>query len=157
MSLIAKRLQDLGLTLPQPAAPVANYVPFARAGALLFVSGQLPFGADGKLAQAHVGKLGPHSSTEAASEAARLCAINLIAQALAAVGDLDRIAQVVRLGGFFNVEGSVEGLPKAMNGASDLIAAVFGARGRHARTTVGVSHLPLGALAEVEATFEIEA
>lgn len=157
MSLVAKRLEELGVTLPQPAAPVANYVAFVRSGALLFVSGQLPLSADGKLAPAHVGKLGPRSPIEAASDAARLCAINLIAQAQAAVGDLDRIAQVVRLGGFFNVEGSVDGLPKAMNGASDLMAAVFGARGRHARTTVGVSHLPLNALAEVEATFEIGA
>jgi enamine deaminase RidA (YjgF/YER057c/UK114 family) len=157
MSLIAKRLQELGIALPQPAAPVANYVPCVRAGSLLFVSGQLPFGPDAKLGSAHVGKLGPKSPIDAASEAARLCAINLIAQAQAAVGDLDRIAQVVRLGGFFNVEGSVEELPRAMNGASDLMAAVFGARGRHARTTVGVSHLPFGALAEVEATFEIGA
>jgi enamine deaminase RidA (YjgF/YER057c/UK114 family) len=157
MSLIAKRLEDLGLTLPRPAAPVANYVPFTRVGSLLFISGQLPLGADGKLAPAQAGKLGPHSSLEAASEAARLCALNLIAQAQAAVGDLDSIAQVVRLGGFFNVEGVVDGLPKAMNGASDLMAAVFGPRGRHARTTVGVAHLPLNALAEVEATFEIGA
>lgn len=157
MSPIAKRLEELGVTLPRPAAPVANYVAFTRAGSLLFVSGQLPLGADGKLASAHAGKLGPNSPIEPASEAARLCAINLLAQAQAAVGDLDRIAQVVRLGGFFNVEGSVDGLPKAMNGASDLMAAVFGPRGRHARTTVGVAHLPLNALAEVEATFEIEA
>lgn len=157
MSLVAKRLAELGLTLPQPAAPVANYVAFARAGSLLFVSGQLPLGADGKLSPAHVGKLGPHSSLEPASEAARLCALNLIAQAQAALGDLDHVVQVVRLGGFFNVEGSVDGLPKAMNGASDLMAAVFGPKGRHARTTVGVSHLPLNALAEIEATFEIGA
>ncbi len=85
------------------------------------------------------------------------CAINLIAQAQAAVGDLDRIAQVVRLGGFFNVEGACDELPKAMNGASDLMAAAFGPRGVHARTTVGVAHLPLGAIAEVEAIFEIRA
>jgi enamine deaminase RidA (YjgF/YER057c/UK114 family) len=157
MSLIAKRLEELGVTLPQPASPVANYVPFVRVGALLFVSGQLPFGLDGKLAAAHIGKLGPQSPIEAASEAARLCAINLIAQAQAAVGDLDRIAQVVRLGGFFNVASSFDALPRAMNGASDLMASVFGARGRHARTTVGVSHLPLDALCEIEAVFEIAA
>lgn len=157
MSLVAQRLADLGVTLPQPAAPVANYVGFVKAGDLLFISGQLPFGPDGKLAPAHIGKLGPLSPIEPASEAARLCAINLIAQAQAALGDLDRVAQVVRLGGFFNVEGAVDGLPKAMNGASDLMAAAFGPRGRHARTTVGVAHLPLGALAEVEATFEVVA
>ncbi|MGD0640207.1 MAG: RidA family protein, partial [Roseiarcus sp.] len=117
----------------------------------------LPFGADGKIAPAYIGKLGPRTSIEAAREAARLCAINLIAQARAAVGDLDRIAQVVRLGGFFNVATSFDALPQAMNGASDLMAAAFGSRGRHARTTVGVSHLPLNALAEIEATFEIGA
>ena len=157
MSLTAKRLEELGLVLPQPAAPVANYVAYTRAGSLLFVSGQLPLGADGKVAPALIGKLGAHSSIEAAREAARLCAINLIAQAQAALGDLDRVAQVVRLGGFFNVDGEFGALPQAMNGASDLMAAVFGPRGRHARTTVGVAHLPLGALAEVEATFEISA
>jgi enamine deaminase RidA (YjgF/YER057c/UK114 family) len=157
MSLVAKRLEELGITLPPPAAAVANYVPFARAGALLFVSGQLPLGANGVIAPAYTGKLGPHSSLVAASEAARLCAINLIAQAAAAVGDLDRIAQVVRLGGFFAVDGRFDALPQAMNGASDLMAAAFGPRGRHARTTVGVSHLPLDALCEIEAAFEIGA
>ena len=157
MSETAKRLKELGVVLPKPAAPVANYVPYVRAGTLLFVSGQLPFGGDGAIAPAHIGKLGPHSSLNAASEAARLCAINLVAQAQAAVGDLDRIAQVVRLGGFFNVGTTFDALPQAMNGASDLVAELFGAQGRHARTTVGVSHLPLNALAEIEAVFEIKA
>ncbi len=157
MSLVAKRLEDMGVKLPQAAAPVANYVPFTRVGALLFVSGQLPLGPDGKLAPAQTGKLGPHSSLEPAREAARLCAVNLIAQAQAAIGDLDAIAQVVRLGGFFNVATSCDGLPQAMNGASDLMAAAFGPRGRHARTTVGVSHLPLDALCEIDAVFEIVA
>jgi enamine deaminase RidA (YjgF/YER057c/UK114 family) len=157
MSFVAKRLEELGITLPPPAAPVAAYVPFKRVGALLFVSGQLPFGPDGRIAPAHIGKLGPHSSLSAACEAARLCAINLVAQAQAAVGDLDRIAQVVRLGGFFAVEGGCDELPKAMNGASALMCGAFGAPGVHARTTVGVAHLPLGAIAEVEATFEVRA
>ena len=106
MNLVAKRLEELGIALPRPAAPVANYVPAVRSGALLVVSGQLPFGLDGKLAADHVGKLAPGSAIEAASEAARLCAINVIAQAAAALGDLDRVAQVVRLGGFFNVQSS---------------------------------------------------
>ena len=92
---------------------------------------------------------------EPASEAARLCAINLLAQAQAATGDLDSILRVVRLGGFFAVAGRFDALPRAMNGASDLMAAVFGERGRHARTTVGVAHLPLDAMVEVEATFEV--
>ena len=155
MSQTALRLQELGIVLPTPAAPVANYVPYMRTGALLVISGQLPLGPDGKLAPAHTGKLGPQSSIDHAREAARLCAINLLAQAKAALGDLDKITQVVRLGGFFNVSGSFESLPQAMNGASDLMAGLFGARGRHARTTVGVAHLPLDALAEVEALFEV--
>src|ERR1700722_10765497 len=146
MSLVDKRLQELGIVLPRPAAPVANYVPAVRAGPFLVVSGQLPLGPDGKLAPAHIGKLAPGSTIEAAREAARLCAINLVAQARAALGDLERVAQVVRLGGFFNVETSFDALPQAMNGASDFMVEVFGERGRHARTTVGVAHLPLNAL-----------
>ncbi len=157
MSQTATRLKELGIVLPKPAAPVANYVPAVRAGNLLFVSGQLPLGPDGKLADRHKGKLSAESPIDAAREAARLCAVNVLAQAHAALGDLDRIAQAVRLGGFFNVGTTFDALPQAMNGASDLIAELFGAQGRHARTTVGVSHLPLNALAEVEAVFEIKA
>jgi enamine deaminase RidA (YjgF/YER057c/UK114 family) len=156
MSKTAKRLQELGVVLPKPAAPIANYVPSVRAGSLLFVSGQLPLGQDGKLAERHQGKLSAESEIEAAREAARLCVINVLAQAHVALGDLDKVKQVVRLGGFFNVESSFDALPQAMNGASNLIAELFGDQGRHARTTVGVSHLPLNALAEVEAVFEIE-
>ena len=155
MNVVAKRLEELGIVLPRPAAPVANYVPAVRAGALLLVSGQLPLGPDGKLAAAHIGKLEPGSPIEPATEAARLCAINLVAQAQSAIGDLDRVVQVVRLGGFFNVQSSFDPLAGAMNGASDLMVQIFGDRGRHARTTVGVAHLPLGALCEVEAMFEI--
>ncbi len=162
MSQSAKRLAELGIVLPKPAAPVANYVPFVRTsgmgpGALpqLWVSGQLPFGPDGTLADRCKGKLGPDSPVEPAREAARLCAINLIAQAQAAVGDLDKVVRVVRLGGFFSVASAFDLLPQVMNGASDLMAEVFGERGRHARTTVGVAHLPMNALAEVEAVFEI--
>jgi enamine deaminase RidA (YjgF/YER057c/UK114 family) len=155
MSLIAKRLEDLGIKLPHPAAPVANYVPFTRVGSLLFVSGQLPFGPDGKISSAHTGKLSPQSSTEAASAAARVCAINLIAQAQAAVGDLDKIVQVVRIGGFFNVEKSFDPLSAAMNGASDLMVGVFAQRGRHSRSVVGVAHIAFNAFVEIEATFEI--
>ncbi len=155
MSQVAERLAKLGISLPKPAAPVANYVGAQKSGALLFVSGQLPIGADGKLAPEHIGKLGPASTVETAAAAARQCAINVLAQAQAALGDLDRIVQVVRLGGFFAVEGRFDPLPQAMNGASDLMAAAFGERGRHARTTVGVAYLPLGSIAEVEALFEI--
>jgi enamine deaminase RidA (YjgF/YER057c/UK114 family) len=155
MGQVADRLRALGVVLPRPAAPVANYVPWIRAGNLLFISGQLPLGDDGKLAPHLAGKLGPESPVEGAREAARLCAVNLLAQAQASLGDLDRIAQVVRLGGFFNVAGAFGALPQAMNGASDLFAEAFAEKGRHARTTVGVSHLPLNALAEVEALFEV--
>jgi len=155
MSPVALRLDELGIVLPTPVAPVANYVPCMRLGHMLIVSGQLPIGPDGKLAAAYVGKLGPDSPIEAAREAARLCAINVIAQAAAALGDLDRVARVVRLGGFFNVQSTFDALPQAMNGASDLMVKVFGDAGRHARTTVGVAHLPMNALCEVEAMFEI--
>jgi enamine deaminase RidA (YjgF/YER057c/UK114 family) len=157
MSRTAKRLKEMGVALPKPAAPVANYVPYVRSGSLLFVSGQLPLGEDGKLAERHQGKLSADSEVDGAREAARLCVINVLAHAHAALGDLDRVKQVVRLGGFFNVESSFEALPQAMNGASNLVAELFGDQGRHARTTVGVAHLPLNALAEVDAVFEIEA
>jgi enamine deaminase RidA (YjgF/YER057c/UK114 family) len=156
MSRTTKRLKEMGVVLPKQAAPVANYVPSVRAGSLLFVSGQLPLGGDGKLDKRHQGKLSANSEVDAAREAARLSVINVLAQAHAALGDLDRVKQVVRLGGFFNVESGFEALPQAMNGASNLVAELFGDQGRHARTTVGVSYLPLNALAEVEAVFEIE-
>ena len=163
MSKIAARLADLEIVLPTPAVPVANYAPFARTSGtaagvrpLLWISGQLPLGPDG-LADRYKGKLGPESAVELAREAARLCAINVLAQAQAALGDLDKVLQVVRLGGFFSVASGFDALPQAMNGASDLMAEVFGERGRHARTTVGVAHLPMNALAEVEAVFEVAA
>jgi enamine deaminase RidA (YjgF/YER057c/UK114 family) len=155
MSQIAARLDELGIALPAPVAPIANYVPFVLMGRMLVVSGQLPLGLDGKIGPAYIGKLGPATPTDSPREAARLCAINVLAQAKAALGDLDSIVQVVRLGGFFNVASSFDSLPQSMNGASDLMAALFGERGRHARTTVGVAHLPLNAMAEVEALFEI--
>lgn len=155
MSRIASRLDQLGIVLPSPVAPIANYAPFSRSDRILVVSGQLPLGPDGKIAPAHTGKLGPDSSIEAAREAARLCAINVLAQANAALGDLNSIVQVMRLGGFFNVAVRFDLLPQAMNGASDLMAELFGAQGRHARTTVGVAHLPLNAMAEIEALFEV--
>lgn len=154
MSQVVERLAALGIALPKAAAPVANYVGAQKSGSLLFVSGQLPLGADGKLPPDYFGKLGPTSQAETAAAAARQCAINVLAQAQAALGDLDRVAQVVRVGGFFAVDGSFGPLPQAMNGASDLFAAAFGERGRHARTTVGVAYLPLGAIVEVEALFE---
>jgi enamine deaminase RidA (YjgF/YER057c/UK114 family) len=149
------KLRALGLNLPSPAAPMANYVPFVISGSLLFVSGQLPFGADGKLDPAHVGKVGAAVSIEAGTAAARLCMINVLAQAKAALGDLDRIARCVRLGGFISAAQGFANLPPVMNGASDLIVEVLGDLGRHARSTVGVAELPLDSAVEVEAMFEI--
>jgi enamine deaminase RidA (YjgF/YER057c/UK114 family) len=149
---IEKKLSELGIVLAPPAAPVANYVPFVRTGNLLMVSGQICLD-NGKLVAK--GQLGAGISVEDGQKAARACAINLLAQVKAAVGDLDKVARVVRLGGFVNsAPGFLDG-PKVMNGASDVMVAVFGEKGKHARTTVGVAALPLDAAIEVEALFEV--
>jgi enamine deaminase RidA (YjgF/YER057c/UK114 family) len=155
MGSVEKRLQDLGVALPTPAAPLANYVPFVRTGDLIVVSGQLCLGLDGKLADAHKGKLGAEVSIEAGKEAARLCAVNLLAQLRAAVGDLDLVERCVRLGGFINAVPTFAALAPVMNGASDLIVAALGDAGRHARSTIGVAELPLDAAVEVEGMFEV--
>jgi enamine deaminase RidA (YjgF/YER057c/UK114 family) len=150
---VEKRLASLGITLPSPASPIANYVPAVRSSNLLVVSGQICFGADGKLVAK--GQLGGGISIEDGQKAARACAINLLAQVKAALGDLDKVNRVLRLGGFINsVPGFADG-PKVMNGASDLMVEVFGEKGRHARTTVGVSALPVDAAIEVEGLFEV--
>ena len=138
--MIESKLTELGLTLPALAAPIANYVGFVRTGDLLFVSGQLCLGADGKLVAK--GKLGAEVSIEDGQKAARACAVNLLAQIKAAVGDLDRVVRVVRLGGFISSVPSFLDGPKVMNGASDLMVTVFGDKGRHARTTIGVAGSP---------------
>lgn len=150
---VEKKLAELGIKLPTPAAPIANYVGFVRTGNLLMVSGQLCLDADGKLVAK--GKLGDSVSVDDGNKAARACAINLLAQIKAAVGDLDRVVRVVRLGGFINSAPSFVDGPKVMNGASDLMVAAFGDKGRHARTTVGVAVLPLDAAVEVEGLFEV--
>lgn len=155
MSTIDRKLADLGIVLPTPAAPVANYVPFVITGRQLIVSGQVAFGADGKLADRHKGKLGGSVSSEAGIEAARFCAINVLAQAKSALGSLDRIARCVRLGGFINAQPDFTTVPAIMNGASDLMVAVLGENGRHARSTIGVAVLPFDSAVEVEALFEI--
>jgi enamine deaminase RidA (YjgF/YER057c/UK114 family) len=156
MGKIDDTLAGLGIALPVPAAPVANYVPFVLSGRLLTVSGQLAFGTDGKLAPAHRGKLGGEVSRETGQDAARLCAINVLAQVKVALGDLDRVSRCVRLGGFINAQPDFIDLPVIMNGASDLMVAVFGDKGRHARSTIGVATLPMGCAVEVEATFEVD-
>ncbi len=140
-------------TLKEPGAPIANYVPCVRSGNLLVVSGQLCLDGDGKLVAK--GKLGEGVSIEDGQKAARACAINVMAQIRAALGDLDKVVRVVRLGGFINsVPGFVDGA-KVMNGASDLMVAAFGDKGKHARTTIGVAALPADAAVEVEGLFEV--
>jgi enamine deaminase RidA (YjgF/YER057c/UK114 family) len=151
---VEKRLADMGITLPAPTTPVANYVPFVRTRNMLICSGQICFDGDGKLVAK--GKLGGGVSVEDGQKAARVCAINLLSQVKAAIGDLDKVARVIRLGGFVNsVPDFIDG-PKVMNGASDLMVAAFGDKGRHARTTVGVAVLPQDAAMEVEGLFEVE-
>jgi enamine deaminase RidA (YjgF/YER057c/UK114 family) len=150
---IEARLQELGITLPEPAAPVANYIPFNVTGNLVVVSGQIPL-RDGRIA--HTGKLGAGVSLEEGRAAARLCVINLVAQLRAACGgDLDRVRRVVRLGGFIAAAAEFTQHAVVMNGASDLAVEIFGEAGRHARTTIGVPSLPGDAAVEVEGMFEI--
>jgi enamine deaminase RidA (YjgF/YER057c/UK114 family) len=151
--IVEKKLAELGVVLPTPAAPVANYVGFVRTGHLLVVSGQLCLGPDGKLVA--TGKLGGDVSAEDGAKAARACAVNLLAQVKAALGDLDKVARVVRLGGFINSAPWFVDGAKVMNGASDLMVAAFGDKGRHARTTLGVAVLPRDAAVEVEGMFEV--
>lgn len=153
-SEIEQRLKTLGHVLPHPAAPIANYTPAVISGDLLFISGQLPFGADGQLADIHVGKVGAGVTEHNAIGAAALSAVNCLAQARAKIGDLGRIRRCVRLGGFINCAEDFIRLAAVMNGASDLIGAALGEIGAHARSTVGVAQLPLGACVEVEAIFE---
>ena len=150
---VEKKLAELGIVLPTLATLVANYIPFVRVGALLFVSGQICLDASGKLVAK--GRLGDGVSVEDGQKAARACAINVLAQVKAALGDLDKVKQVARLGGFINSSPSFLEGPKVMNGASDLMVAVLGDKGRHARTTVGVAALPADAAVEVEGIFEV--
>lgn len=155
MGVVDDNLAREGVALPTPAAPVANYVPAVLTGSLLVVSGQICV-SDGKIDPAHRGKLGEDVSIENGQAAARLCGVNLLAQAKAALGgDLDRVVRVVRLGGFINSLPDFNALPQVMNGASDLMVQAFGDAGRHARTTVGVAQLPMDCAVEVEAMFEV--
>ena len=150
---VEKKLAELGIVLHTAASPVANYVGFVRTGNFLIVSGQLCLDAEGKLVAK--GQLGGAVSVEDGQKAARACAINLLAQLKAALGDLDKIARVVRLGGFINSAVGFADGPKVMNGASDLMVTAFGDKGRHARTTIGVAVLPMDAAVEVEGMFEV--
>jgi enamine deaminase RidA (YjgF/YER057c/UK114 family) len=153
MSIVA-RLAQLGITLPTPPKPVAAYVPARRVGNLLFVSGQLPF-KDGKLLAS--GPVPSAVSLEAAAAAARQCAINALAVANDALGSLDKVAGVARVGAWVACTAEFTDQPKVANGASDLLVEVFGEAGKHARAAVGTNALPLGATVEVEVWFEVRA
>ena len=153
MGVVEARLAELGITLPQPMAPIANYVPFVRTGGLVVVSGQVP-ARDGKIAV--TGKVGDGLSVEQGQDAARLCFINVLVHLRAACeGDLDQVVQVVRLGGFIASPAGFSQHALVMNGASDLAVAVFGEAGRHARSTIGVPALPGDAAVEVEGMFAV--
>jgi enamine deaminase RidA (YjgF/YER057c/UK114 family) len=154
MSEIEARLREQGITLPVPVPPVANYVPWRISGTLLIISGQVCMGPDGKLADRHKGKLGGSVTMEAGVEAARFCAINVLAQAKAALGSLDRIRACLRLGGFIAATPDFIALPQVMNGASDLMGLALGDAGKHARSTIGVPVLPMDCAVEVEGMFE---
>ncbi len=151
-SEIESRLVALGLTLPQAAAPVAAYVPVVIAGGLAHVSGQLPF-VDGKLV---TGRLGEDVSLEQGTAAAQACGLMILAQLKAALGSLDRVERVVKLGAFISSTATFTDQPKVANGASELMAAVFGDAGKHARSAVGVPVLPLGAAVEVDAIVAVK-
>ena len=150
---IETRLAELGITLPVPATPLANYVPFVVTGNLVVVSGQIPM-ADGRIV--HVGKISQGMSIQDGQDAARLCFINVLAQLKSACYSLDRVRRVVRLGGFIAAPVDFTAHAQVMNGASDLAVAVFGDAGRHARSTIGVPSLPGNATVEVEGLFEID-
>ena len=154
MSQIEKNLQKLNITVPQPASPAANYVGFNRSGNQVLVSGQLPI-EDGEVK--YIGKVGSQISLEDAQKAARICAINIIAQVkLACDGDLEKVAKCVRLGVFVNADPEFTDHPLVANGASDVIADVFGDAGKHARAATGAGSLPRGVSVEIDAIFELK-
>lgn len=150
---IDARLKELNIDLPTPSTPAANYVPFKRAGSLVFIAGQVP-NANGK--DQFTGQVGKEISLEDAQKAARLCAVNILAQLKAAVGgDLDKVVSCVRLGGFVNAVPGYGQQPQVINGASDLMVEVLGDAGRHARAAVGCGSLPRNVPVEVDAIFEV--
>jgi enamine deaminase RidA (YjgF/YER057c/UK114 family) len=151
---VADRLQKLGLTIPPAPAPAANYVPYAQEGTLVFVAGQVPRGADGKLL--YVGKVGQELTEQQGYEAARLCALNCIAQLQACLGSLERVKRVLQVRGFVNCTPEFTNHPQVINGASDLLVQVFGEKGKHARAALGAGSLPAGVAAEVEMVAAVE-
>lgn len=152
MSRIEEKLQSLGHTLPPPPAGAGNYLPFRRADKFLFLSGAISMKADGTLI---TGKAGGNKTLEEGQEAARVCALNLLAVVKAAAGSLEAVKQVVLVNGFVNVVPDFTDVPQVINGASDLLVAIFGDAGRHARAAVGVASLPKGVLVEVQMTVEL--
>jgi enamine deaminase RidA (YjgF/YER057c/UK114 family) len=153
MSKVEARLAELGVNLPEPNAPVANYVPFVLSGNLLHISGQVSVDAGGGIK----GVVGEDVDAELAKAAARICGINLIAQMKRALdGDLDRVARIVKLGGFVQAGPDFFAIPQVVNGCSDLMVEVFGDAGRHARSAVGVYRLPLDFAVEVDAIVEVK-
>ncbi|WP_411956600.1 RidA family protein [Paracoccus homiensis] len=148
---IEATLAEKGITLPDAPAPAANYVPFAQSGNLIFVSGQISADENGLI----TGKLGENVSVEDGAAAARRCGLSLIAQVKAAIGDLDRVARVVKLTGFVNSTPDFTDQPKVINGCSDLMVEVFGDVGRHSRAAVSAPSLPFGVAVEIEAVFEV--
>ncbi|MGE0023160.1 MAG: RidA family protein [Hyphomicrobium sp.] len=149
---IEARLAELGISLPPAPNPVANYVPYVLSGNLLFISGQISKAGDGTVM---TGTLGDGVDVEAGQAAARLCALNILAQAKSALGDLDRIAQVLRLTGFVSATAAFADHPKVVNGASDLMVEVLDDKGRHTRAAVGVASLPMGSAVEVDAVIAV--
>jgi len=150
---IDQRLAELGIALPEPAAPVAAYVPAVEIGGLLYISGQISVDASGNLI---LGRLGEDMNLERGVEAARRCGIMLIAQMKAALGSLDRVERIVKLGAFVSSAPSFTDQPKVANGASVLMQEVFGEAGRHARSAVGVPVLPLGVAVEIDAIVAVK-
>lgn len=149
---IESRLAELGLILPDGPPPLANYVPWVRSGGFLYVSGQLP-SRSGKIV---IGRVGAELGVTQGQEAARLCGLALLAQVRAACGELDSVRQVVKLTGFVNCTADFADHPLVINGASDLMAELFGDAGRHARSAIGVASLPFGAAVEIEGIFAVD-
>jgi enamine deaminase RidA (YjgF/YER057c/UK114 family) len=150
---IEARLAELGITLPKAAAPAANYVPTVLHGNMLYISGQLPFQEDGTLV---LGRLGEDVDVAAGQAAARLCGIGILAQAQAALGSLERIERVLKLGAFVSSAANFFDQPKVANGCSDFMVEVLGDAGRHARSAVGVPALPLGVAVEIDAVIAVK-
>ena len=151
---IEEKLKSLGVELPPAPAAAANYVPYVLEGKQLFVAGQVPLGADGKLA--YIGKVGKDVDEQQGYQAARLCALNALAQINAALGSLDKVKRVLSIRGFVNCTDDFTNQPEVINGASDLLVEIFGDKGRHARAAVGANALPRGVTTEVEMVVAVE-